>query len=243
MISFFSLTQNKEEYTKEHDTDHGPEEYSSDNASAESHENPVPSQEHMNTLNSELQSELAIQLNNNDQASLQIAIAAAGEEAGASNMQMFTQKGVVRYRIMQALGEGPLNTELAQLEIENKQIELVAQLRKQQESLRQEVKDYVEEQFLLFSKDIGKNLRDQQLQKVRLSNIDFSYYQEMNRLVKKAAKQLASLHSRRRKTSKRGLLDVRKTIAANAAYDGFLFHTKWKSTRIEKTQSHGNMRC
>jgi uncharacterized protein with von Willebrand factor type A (vWA) domain len=42
------------------------------------------------------------------------------------------------------------------------------------------------------------------------------------------------MHSRRRKVTKRGLLDVRKTIAANAAYDGFLFHTKWKSTRIER---------
>ena len=56
----------------------------------------------------------------------------------------------------------------------------------------------------------------------------------MASLVRKAAKRLASMHSRRRRITKRGLLDVRRTIAANAAYDGFLFHTKWKTTRVER---------
>ena len=181
-----------------------------------------------------LESVLANQLASNDQVSLQMAIANAAEQAGAGNMQMFTQKGIVSYRIMQSLGEADLNAELAQLEHNNEQPELTSELRNKQQILRQQVKDYVEEQFLLFSENIGRNLRDTQLQKVRLSNIDYSYYQDMSKLVKKAAKQLASLHSRRKKVTKRGLLDVRKTLAANGAYDGFLFHTKWKSTRIDK---------
>ncbi|OUR94021.1 hypothetical protein A9Q81_15020 [Gammaproteobacteria bacterium 42_54_T18] len=113
-------------------------------------------------------------------------------------------------------------------------LELVTQLRNKQNALREQVRDYVEQQYLLFSKEKGTQLREDALQKIKLSNIDHSQYQLMLRLVKKAAKQLASLHSRRRKVSKRGLLDVRKTIAANAAFDGFLFHTKWKSTRIER---------
>ena len=55
----------------------------------------------------------------------------------------------------------------------------------------------------------------------------------MQRLVHRAARKLASQHSRRRLIRKRGMLDVRKTIAANAAFDGALFHTRWKATRIE----------
>jgi len=179
-------------------------------------------------------STLAQQLLNEDQTSIQVAIAAAAEQAGASSMQMFTQKGVTSYRIMQSLGEGPLNTELAQLSKDNRNIELVVQIKSKQDALRQQVKDYVESQFILYSKNIGANLRDNTLQKVKLSNIDFSYYHHMTQLVQKSAKQLATMHSRRRKVTKRGLLDVRKTIAANAAYDGFLFHTKWKSTRIDR---------
>ena len=56
----------------------------------------------------------------------------------------------------------------------------------------------------------------------------------MQRLVQRAARKLATQHSRRRLTRKRGLLDVRKTIAANAAFDGALFHTRWKATRVDR---------
>ncbi len=179
-------------------------------------------------------SSLAQQLLNNDQNTLQMAISAAAEQAGASKMQLFTQKSVVSFRIMQSLGDGPLNKELAQLELDNKNSALVKELRNKQLNLRQQIKDYVEKQYLLFSQNKGTQLREDQLQKVKLSNIDHSQYQHMTQLVNKAAKQLASMHSRRRRVTKRGLLDVKKTIAANAAYDGFLFHTKWKSTRIDR---------
>ncbi len=182
----------------------------------------------------QIQSPLAMQLLNNDQSALQMAIASAAGEAGASQMQLFTQKSVVSYRIMQKLVDGQINVELSELATDNENYELVEAMRNKQLNLRQQVRDYVEQQFLLFSQQKGRQLRDENLQKVKLSNIDHNYYQHMTKLVQKAAKQLASMHSRRRKVSKRGLLDVRKTIAANAAYDGFLFHTKWKSTRIER---------
>ncbi|MEY8262848.1 MAG: VWA domain-containing protein, partial [Bermanella sp.] len=158
----------------------------------------------------------------------------AAAAAGASQMKIFTQKPIVTMRIMQALGESQLNQELSEMAKDDQSFSLLQQLRTRQEILRQQVRDFVEQQFLLFSKNSGLKLRADILQTIKLSNIDQSQYQLMLRLVKKAAKQLASLHSRRRKVSKRGLLDVRKTIAANAAYDGFLFHTKWKSSRIER---------
>jgi uncharacterized protein with von Willebrand factor type A (vWA) domain len=56
----------------------------------------------------------------------------------------------------------------------------------------------------------------------------------MESLVNKAARKLATQHSRRKKVTKRGLLDVRKTIAANAAFDGVQFHTRWKATRVDR---------
>ena len=180
------------------------------------------------------QSPLAQQLLNNEKDALQIAINAAAEQAGASQMQIFTQQPVVSMRIMKALGDSQLNQELSELIKDDNNHVLVEELRKKQQILRQQVKGYVEQQYLLYSKNNGLQLREEHLQKIKLSNIDFSQYQLMLNLVKQAAKKLASLHSRRRKISKRGTLDVRKTIAANAAFDGFLFHTKWKSSRIER---------
>jgi uncharacterized protein with von Willebrand factor type A (vWA) domain len=235
---FFSVSavgsENESESESESNNEPDTDQQASSPENEEPANEPAQSSATTNSKNTENLSPLAQQLMTGDQTSIQIAIAAAGEEAGTSSMQMFTQKGVTRYRIMQKLGEGPLNTELAQLDKDNSQLVLVADLRKKQVALREQVKDYVESQFLLYSKKIGANLRDEYLSKVRLSNIDFSYYKHMTSIVRKAAKQLASMHSRRRKVSKRGLLDVRRTIAANAAYDGFLFHTKWKSTRIDK---------
>ena len=49
----------------------------------------------------------------------------------------------------------------------------------------------------------------------------------MHELVRKMAKRLVSLHSRRKKTARRGQLDVRRTIRVNIEYDGLLFHTIW----------------
>jgi uncharacterized protein with von Willebrand factor type A (vWA) domain len=192
------------------------------------------SQEQANNPSDSPNSQLALQLISNDQTAIETAIAAAADQAGATRMQMFTQKGVVSYRIMQALGEESLNAELSALAKDNKHPALIHSIRSKQTKLREQVKEYVEQQYLLYSKNIGKQLVDDNLKKVKLSNVDFSYYQQMSKLVTKAAKQLATQHGRRKKTSKRGTLDVRKTIAANAAFDGFLFHTKWKSTRIER---------
>ena len=206
---------------------------SNDNVSSNTQDEQDSDQRHPQDSTQPL-STLAQQLLNDDQNALQMAISAAAEQAGATKMQLFTQKSVVSFRIMQSLGDGPLNKELAQLELDDKNTALVKELRNKQLNLRQNIKDYVEQQYLLFSQNKGKQLREEQLQKVKLSNIDHNQYQHMTVLVRKAAKQLASMHSRRRRVTKRGLLDVKKTIAANAAYDGFLFHTKWKSTRIDR---------
>jgi hypothetical protein len=48
------------------------------------------------------------------------------------------------------------------------------------------------------------------------------------------AKRLVSLHSRRKKKANRGQLDVRSTLRANQGYDGLLFETVWKKTRVNR---------
>jgi uncharacterized protein with von Willebrand factor type A (vWA) domain len=87
---------------------------------------------------------------------------------------------------------------------------------------------------MIFARQKGLKYRVDHLQQAKLSQLDRLDYKLMQTLVQKAARKLASQHSRRRLTHKRGMLDVRKTIAANAAFDGALFHTRWKATRIER---------
>ncbi|MBU3070043.1 VWA domain-containing protein [Aestuariicella sp. G3-2] len=189
---------------------------------------------HRDLEHSEITSPLGQMLLNDDQTAIQVTIAGNGQAAGASEMKLFTQKAQVSYRILQQMGDRELTRELSELADDAQNAELIEDIKQRRQRLLEQIKDYVEQQYLLFSEKSGQNLREFNLQKVKLTNVDHSHMHQMHRLVQKAAKQLASMHSRRRKVTKRGLLDVRKTIAANAAYDGFLFHTKWKSTRIER---------
>ena len=180
------------------------------------------------------ESTLGQQLMDNGQAALSMAIASAGAQLGAQKMQMVTQKNQMGFRIMKELGNQQLNNELAELSSQPQQQTRLHELQRRQRALQQEVREYVEQQYLLFSEPKGLALRTSKLQKIKLTNVDKQHQSQMATLIQQAAKKLASLHGRRRKVSKRGLLDVRRTIAANAAYDGLLFHTKWKATRVER---------
>jgi uncharacterized protein with von Willebrand factor type A (vWA) domain len=182
----------------------------------------------------EAESELGQQLLNKQQAQLQADIVANAAAAGAAQMEIFTQKPMVTYRIMKALGDEALRDELIALEASGDSPQLLQALEQGRQQLRESVAEYVEQQFLLYSEARGRKLQDDTLEKISLTAIDQTNQAAMIRLVRKAAKRLASLHSRRRKLTRRGLLDVRKTVAANAAFDGILFHTKWKQTRVDR---------
>ena len=181
-----------------------------------------------------LQTALAQQLMGNNIGALQVMIASAAAGAGAQTMTAVTQIPLVTFRVMQSLGDNQLQQQLSALTetaTDNAQIQL---LRQRRTLLQQQVRGFVEQQFLLYSSHQPQAMRARNIQRINLTNIDQRNYKLMASLVRKAAKRLASMHSRRRRITKRGLLDVRRTIAANAAYDGFLFHTKWKTTRVER---------
>ena len=182
------------------------------------------------------QSPLGEMLLSGDSAALDIAVAAAGREEGVSEIRSLTQRGRYSYRVMQRLGMDALNSELLALEQAQTLTAqaLLENLEREKLKLQTRVRDYVEQQYLLFAQQQGQRLLDDSLQKVKLTRLDHQYYQRLEPLVRKAAKQLASQHGRRRKTSKRGFLDVRKTIAANAAFDGVQFRTHWRATRVER---------
>jgi uncharacterized protein with von Willebrand factor type A (vWA) domain len=177
-------------------------------------------------------------LEKGEDMSLAIAEAAVAEKL--SSIVLFTQKNHFAYKIMQRLGDEALSREIRaetnSLEQKNssEQKKRQRELTKSRARLFDQVKDYVEQQYMVFARNKGLKYREDYLQQVKLSQLERIDYTLMQTLVLKAARKLASQHSRRRITRKRGQLDVRKTIAANAAFDGALFHTRWKATRIER---------
>ena len=100
--------------------------------------------------------------------------------------------------------------------------------------LLEESRQYVERQYELYARANGENLRDEFLMETRLSNLEQRDFDRMHRIVRRMAKRLATRYSRRRKHSKRGQLDIRRTLRRNMPHDGIPFDVVWKYTKIER---------
>jgi uncharacterized protein with von Willebrand factor type A (vWA) domain len=137
---------------------------------------------------------------------------------------------------MDEMGLADLNREIADARESRRVPErrLGQELTRRREWLREQVRDYVERQFLLHADATGRRLREDLLRQVKLSNVEHRSFRLIQELVYKMAKRLAALHSRRRKVFKRGQINIPRTLRHNMAYDGAIFDLKWKSVKIDR---------
>ena len=187
--------------------------------------NPTPNQ----TLNQTL----AEMLENQDTSALQAAMQEAATQAGLADAKLFTQQGMFSRRIMEAMGLAELEARIRQMN-EGGRADEADKLREGRARLFEAVQDFVERQIAMRTKNAGRLLREDALSRIRLSNLDKSDMKIMRELIRKLAKRLASRHSRRRKKSQRGMLDIRRTMRANVAYDGNLFNLAWRRVKVER---------
>jgi uncharacterized protein with von Willebrand factor type A (vWA) domain len=181
-------------------------------------------------------SELGKLLLSGDKTELTIAMAEAGREVEVNQIVVFTQKGLYTRKIMEAMGLKELQEEIGDLQSHGgvPQKNLAGHLKKARDDLREKVRDYVEKQFFLHADESGKQLREELLKKVKLSNLEKRNFKDVQEVVFKMAKKLIAIHSKRRKTYRRGQLDVRKTLRHNMQYDGMFFDIKWKASRVDR---------
>jgi len=181
-------------------------------------------------------SELGKLLMSNSKVELAMAMASAGEEIGVQEIKIFTQKGLYSRRIMDAMGLADLNAEISQLRdtLSVPTRRLGQELKRRRDFLREQTRDYVERQFLLNADVSGKKLREELLRTVKLSNIEHRNFRLIQEIVFKMAKRLTTMHSRRKRTYKRGQLNVPRTLRHNMAYDGAIFDLHWKSVKVDR---------
>ncbi|MGK0224371.1 MAG: hypothetical protein ACI9ON_003623 [Limisphaerales bacterium] len=184
----------------------------------------------------EAQSELGAQLMNNSIVELTTKMAAAGEAINVREIQIFTQKGLYTRRVMDEMGLADLNQEISDLRASQPvpSRRLGQELKRRRDFLREQVRDYVERQFLLNADVLGKKLREELLRKVKLSNVEHRNFRLIQEIVFKMAKKLTTMHSRRKKVYKTGALNVPRTIRHNMSYDGSIFDLHWKSVKIDR---------
>ena len=181
-------------------------------------------------------SELGKLLLEGSRAELMIQMAEAGRKVEVNQIVVFTQKGLYTRKIMDTMGLKELQDEISDLQGVGARPEqqLAGKLKSARDQLRERVRDYVERQFFLHADETGKQLREELLKKVKLSNLEKRNFKDVQELVLKMAKKLISIHSKRRKTYKRGQLDVRKTLRNNMQYDGMFFDLRWKASKVDR---------
>ena len=185
-------------------------------------------------LQSLMESPLMQSLVQNDRNELTVAMNRAGERVGLQQIQMFTQKGQFTRKILDELGEEHIRN--AVIELERADSPALAELQRYRDILREQVRDYVEREYLLHAQGKTRQFMDEILSKTRLNNIEHMYLHKVHELVRKMAKKLAARHSRKRRQAKRGQLNMGKTIRKGIANDGLMFNTYWRQVRKEKPQ-------
>ena len=181
------------------------------------------------------QSRLGQLLMQDSRVELTVEMAEAAKEVDLEDIQVFTQKGLYTRKIMEAMGLADLQREITDAK-ESREIprrRLGQELKKRRDWLREQVRDYVEKQFL-HADATGKRLREELLRKVRLSNIEHRNFRLVQEVVFRMAKKLVALHSRRKKIFKRGQLNIARTLRRNMSYDGHIFDLYWKSVKVDR---------
>ena len=181
-------------------------------------------------------SELGKLLMQDSRVELSVQMADAAKEVKLEDIQVFTQKGLYTRRIMDEMGLAELLKEISSRKqsFHLPDRRLAQELKKRQEWLREQVRDYVERQFLLHADATGMRLREELLRKVKLSNVEHRNFRLIQEIVYRMAKKLVAMHSQRKKVFKRGTLNVPRTLRHNMSYDGHIFDLHWKSVKVDR---------
>jgi uncharacterized protein with von Willebrand factor type A (vWA) domain len=173
---------------------------------------------------------LARMLLEGDQAALAAATEQAAAEVGVSNITIFTQVNLYTRRILERMGLGALEREIAAAPNTLR----TARLRQGRDRLRDQVKDLVQQNLLLYAQGQNEQFSERVLSRTRMSAIDRRDHDRMRLLVRAMARRLATQYGRKRKRDRRGVLDVRRTLRCNMGWDGVPFLTVWKQETIDK---------
>jgi uncharacterized protein with von Willebrand factor type A (vWA) domain len=171
-----------------------------------------------------------------DRVALATAVEEATRDSGVENIRFFTQRNLYTRRVLDRMGLRGVERDMASLRraataAANVQADL---LEERIERLRDQVRDLVDRNLLLFARGETEKFREELLKSARLTSLERRDLDRMRVLVRAIARKLAARYAKPRRRRLRGQLDVRRTIRRNMAWDGIPFVTVWKQKRIEK---------
>ena len=172
----------------------------------------------------------------------------SANRVGATEIKFFTQRGYFTRRILDEMGLRDLERLIASLrrsgegdgddDNDGDATDLANRLEQGRRYLLDETRAYVERQYELYARANGENLREEFLMETRMSNLEHRDFDRMHKIVRRMAKKLATRYARQRRHTKRGQLDIRRTMRKNMPHDGIPFEVFWKQTKIERPKIH-----
>ena len=171
-----------------------------------------------------------------DQAGLSIAMTEAAKAVHLDQIKSLRERSLYSRRILLHMGVTQLDAEIDRLHKEDgeRAHNTALYLKDGRGYLTEQVRDFVEQQYLLLVDGTGTRFISEAVTSTKLTNMQVYYFGHIRDAVRKLAHQLAKKHSKRRKITNRGMLDVRKTIRNNLAYDGNLFDVQWKQIKRQR---------
>ncbi len=168
-----------------------------------------------------------------DQAELARRLAVAARAVGITDIWIRTQRGWYTQRIQQEMGARDLDRAIDAAE-QGGPSARGTRLRQARERLFTEVRAFVDRQLDLYAAAPTRAMQEEFLRTKPLSAIERRDLPRVREIVQKLARKLAARHARRSRHTRRGELDVRRTMRHNAAYGGVLFEPVWRTEVVDR---------
>jgi hypothetical protein len=168
--------------------------------------------------------------NSGDPDRIAVAMERAAAQVGVDEIRFASQGSYFSRRMLEAMGIEALEAKLMQrLEARDEDARADAQaLMDARAALGREARAHVDRRFEVFGAAATETFMNSAVANRPLDKLSLRDMERMKAVVARMARRLAVRHSRRRKIRNRGRLDVRRTLRANAGYDGVPFEVVWK---------------
>ena len=165
-----------------------------------------------------------------DEAAIAMALEQAASDVELDDIRFSTQVSFYAQKMLKAMGGDALQAELVQkLQAHTPEGDRDAEaLMAARADMLARARKHVEQRFDVFGAGATEQFRNDYLADKSLDQVTRRDMARMKVLIEKMAKKLATKHSRRRRRKNVGQLDVRKTLRANAGFDGVPFDVAWK---------------
>lgn len=99
--------------------------------------------------------------------------------------------------------------------------------------IRNEINSYIDNQYKIHVDPTGKKALLQATLQSNLASIPSDYLEDVRQVVEKLGERLIKERRRSRTSNQQGVMDLKRTLRKNMAYDGSIFDIKWRHKKRE----------